>query len=90
MPLPEKMQRLFEIAEQITHGPADQQKDHLCPYCGESRLIYSFTRIHILPDGYGLFLLCPNCKNSSHFTLSGRPPNFKEEMVLPGFQKLED
>jgi transcription elongation factor Elf1 len=52
-----------------------------CPYCGEKKLAFSFSRIRKL-NMYGLFLGCNNCGKWQHYTFSEKPAAFSEELVL--------
>jgi predicted RNA-binding Zn-ribbon protein involved in translation (DUF1610 family) len=81
--------KLVEIAIAITHGDHPLEVDLTCPYCGSANLVYSYT-VRQLPDEYGFYILCRNCGRGQHFNLSPKPPNFREDLVIPEFQLLED
>jgi predicted RNA-binding Zn-ribbon protein involved in translation (DUF1610 family) len=81
--------KLVEIAIAITHGEHPLQVDLTCPHCGSAELVYSYT-IRELPDEYGFYIICPKCRRGQHFNLSPKPPNFREDLILPEFQRLED
>jgi hypothetical protein len=81
--------KLVEIAVALTHGDRPFDVDLTCPYCGSSNMVYSYT-IRQLPDEYGFYLVCRTCRRGQHFNLSPKPPNFREDLVIPEFQLLED
>jgi len=80
-------ERMLKIASTITHGDLDEV-DLTCPYCQKGSLIFSFTVID--PPRYGLFIVCQNCHRAEHFSLGERPPNFRKELVIEEFQRIED
>ncbi len=77
--------RFSAIATDFAEG---KPHDVLCPVCGHSTLTLSFSRMK--SPFYGVFVVCQHCGNGQHLTLSEKPPAFREELVLPEFQKLED
>lgn len=81
----ENRKRMIDLGTDIADG---KPVDLICPYCGTSNLIFSFTVIKY--SLYGLFLLCRNCKNGHHFTFTTKPSGFRQELVLDKFQRLED
>ena len=82
-----KIKRMSQIAYAITHGtPTDS--DRVCPHCDQPTLVYSFAVSP--PPAYSLYIQCESCNVVQHFALDQQPPNFKAELVLPEFQKIED
>lgn len=81
----EKQQQLSEIGARFAEG---ELYDRVCPFCGQSALTLSFTRIR--PRFYGVFVVCGNCGTGHHITLIDKPAGFRDDLVLPEFQKLED
>jgi len=87
MSLPMEKGEMLKIASVITHGNLTEA-DLTCPYCQKGSLIFSFTVID--PPRYGLFIVCQYCRRVEHFSLGEKPPNFREELVVEEFQRLED
>ncbi|SRR5258708_38417228 len=87
MPLPIEMQKLMRVAEVITDGDISSV-NLTCPYCNNHSLIFSFTVIE--PPRHGLFIVCTECKHRQHFSYGEKPRNFRDDLVLARFQKLED
>jgi len=85
--IPPELKRMMEIGSNIADG---KQFDNTCPYCKTANLTYSFTLIRLPKGFYGLFVVCRNCKQGSHLTFTAIPAAFREELVLPYYQKLED
>jgi DNA-directed RNA polymerase subunit RPC12/RpoP len=79
---------MTELAMRFSHGDQAGLHDAECPVCGRRRLVFSFTVG--APPRYGLFIECGACGHRQHFNLLSRPPNFREEQVLPKYQRLED
>ena len=90
MSLPDKLKRINEISITITHGNPNEVAGLICPYCDTPNLIFSFTVKKPPSFGYGLFIVCKKCKQRAHFSLLNKPPNFRKELVLEEFQRLED
>ena len=76
------------IAFEITHGDISSAEYSPCPQCGEHHLVFSFT--HNRPARFGLFIDCGSCGSLNHFSLSSKPPNFREDLVLDKYQKMEN
>jgi C4-type Zn-finger protein len=81
----EQRMKLSAIAADFAEGKPHEVH---CPICGHSTLALSFSRMK--SPFYGVFVVCRHCGNGQHLTLSERPPGFREELVLPEFQALED
>lgn len=84
----ELIQGYVDIAKVITDGDLSTVADLFCPHCQQKSLFFSFTVIEA--PRHGLFIVCKNCKLWMHFSLASRPANFREDLVLEHFQKLED
>ena len=80
-------EKMLKTASVITHGNLDEV-NLTCPYCQKGSLIFSFTVID--PPRYGLFIVCQKCHRFEHFSLGEKPPNFREELVIEEYQRLED
>ncbi len=87
MSLSPEMQKFLDIAIVITDGDI-KNVDLTCPHCGKYSLIFSFTVNE--PPRHGLFIACTECKKQVHYSLTEKPSNFHEDLVLEHFQKLED
>ncbi len=87
MSLSMQKEQMLKIASIITHGNLIEA-DLSCPYCHEGSLIFSFTVID--PPRYGLFIACKNCRRTEHFSLQEKPPNFREDLIVEKYQRLED
>lgn len=91
MALPDKLRRMTDVAVAITRGDPKKWPNLKCPHCETANLIFSFTRMRLhKPPWYGLYFVCRHCGESAHFTLGERPPNFREDLVIAKFQRLED
>jgi hypothetical protein len=77
---------IAKLASDITHGNLNEI-DLSCPNCSH-KMIFSFTRNR--PGRFGLFIYCLNCRRLQHFRFSVMPPNFRDDLVLEEFQKLEN
>ena len=86
MSIPEELQKINRLAFEVTHGDINAV-DLKCPYCA-GRLIFSFTRIR--EGRFGLFIDCEDCHRRHHFSLSQKPPNFREDLVLKEYQDMEN
>jgi|RifCSP16_2_1023846.scaffolds.fasta_scaffold52199_2 hypothetical protein len=84
----EKLNRMTSIAAEITDGDLYSVETAECPFCGSRSLRFSFTLGD--PPRYGLYLRCDNCGHLQHFSLNGRPKNFRDDLVFKEFQDLED
>jgi RNase P subunit RPR2 len=84
----ERIDQMTKIAVAITHGDLSEINTLVCPYCGSPSLVFSFT-VREPPD-YGLYVVCKACRHITHFSLNEKPPNFREELVIEEFQRLED
>lgn len=82
----ENFKAIQKVAEVITHGNLNEV-DLTCPYCG-SQMLFSFTRGR--PGRFGLFIQCKSCQRHAHFNLGAMPPNFRDDLVIEQYQKLED
>jgi hypothetical protein len=87
MPLPPNSEAFLKIAIELCDGDL-AQTDLTCPSCGASPLAFSFTTFK--PHRYGLIILCKNCQHKVHLTISKRPKNFRDDLILPEFQLVED
>jgi len=76
-----------KIAFTVTHGDLNQV-DLTCPKCGYFPLIYSYALNR--PGRFGLYIHCQNCGLLHHFWLGSKPPNFREDLILPYYQELEN
>jgi hypothetical protein len=76
-----------KIADTIIEGDLKDVTDLACPYCNAKDLIFSFT-IKKTPF-YGLYVFCKTCEGGQHFTLKDRPRNFRDDLVLEKFQRME-
>ncbi len=83
-----QIDQMAKIAGTITHGNLSELDNLLCPYCSKSDLGFSFT-VKRAP-AYGLYVFCRSCKQVSHFHLTGKPPNFREDLVIASFQEIEE
>jgi hypothetical protein len=81
----EKQLKLASIGSNFAEG---QPYDNMCPFCGHSSLILSFTVMK--SPFYGVFVVCRHCGKGEHLTLGEKPAGFREELVLPEFQRMED
>lgn len=81
----EKQKQLMAIGVSFAEGKLNEQA---CPFCGEDTLTLSFTVMR--PPFFGVFVVCRSCGKSAHLTLSTKPAGFRDELVLPEYQKLED
>jgi hypothetical protein len=79
--------KMLRIASIITHGDL-ADADLSCPICKKGKLIFSFTVIEA--PRYGLYIVCRNCRRVIHYSLGEKPPNFREELVIDEYQRLED
>jgi hypothetical protein len=83
-----KSQEMLKIAVELTDGDPTRV-DLTCPYCGSGPLTYSYT-LRAWAKGYGFYLLCRTCGHCSHYALAEKPPNYRDDLVQPEFQRLED
>ncbi len=83
----DEINRWTKLAETITDGNW-LDSDLICPKCQSPMIVFSYTRN--VPPRYGLFIRCMSCKALRHFSLGNKPPNFRDDLVLPEYQKLEN
>jgi len=79
---------LQKVAITITDGDL-ANADFLCPICGKSKIIFSFTKIPS-SQRFGLFIECRNCGYRQHYGLLSKPKNFREDLVIEEYQELEN
>jgi hypothetical protein len=81
-------QQMLKIATELIDGDPSRV-DLTCPYCGAGPLVYSYTKRE-WAKGYGFYLGCRVCGHWNHYCLAEKPPNYRDDLVDPEFQRLED
>jgi hypothetical protein len=76
-----------KIAFALTDGDLSKV-DLTCPQCGHFPLTYSYAINQ--PPRLGFYIHCESCNLLHHFALTSKTVNFREDLILPQFQKLED
>lgn len=82
-----EINRWIELGTIVIEGNW-QEADLACPICESRRIIFSFTRNK--PPRYGLFIKCLDCNVYRHYSLSEKPLNFRDDLILLEFQQMED
>ena len=83
----ELLKAVLKIAVAITDGESGDI-DLTCPKCDDPGMVFSYA-INRLPR-HGFYVHCKKCGLLHHFVLGSQPPNFREDLILPEYQKLED
>lgn len=76
--------QLVETLRKVRSG----EVDIVCPKCGRGTVHVSYT--HFGDDKYSTWLECDKCGMVEEAFGHSRPPDFREELINPKFQRLDE
>jgi len=83
----EIVDNVVALAMAIAFGDL-QSVDRTCHHCKKDQIVFSFA---VNKSGlYSLYVECPSCGRRDHHRFGSEPPNFRSELVMDKYQKIED